>query len=69
MYAVYSSTAERPVIRDWYPSEKEAEEAIPDFRRADTQANGKEEERYFVVELADVEVEFYRAGGFKGSKE
>jgi len=69
MYAVFSSTQQRPVIRDWYKTKAEAEEAVPDFRRVDRDIGGQEDEEYFVAELAPSEVDFYRASGFRGSRE
>jgi hypothetical protein len=69
MFAVFSSTQERPVIRDWYPTRVEAEAAIPDFRRVDREVVGTEEEDYFVAELTPGEVRFYRESGFVGSGE
>lgn len=69
MFAVFSSTDQRPVIRDWYKTREEAEEAVPDFRRVDKDVSGAEDEEYFVAPLTDSEVEFYRANGFRGSRE
>ena len=69
MFAVFSASQQRPVIRDWYKTRGEAEEAVPDFRRVDKDVVGAEEEEYFVAELTPGEVEFYRASGFRGSRE
>lgn len=69
MFAVFSSTAQRPVIRDWYATRAEADEAVPDFRRVDREVVGAEEEDYFVAELTPNEVAYYRASGFRGSRE
>lgn len=69
MFAVFSSSQQRPVIRDWYKTKPEAEEAVPDFKRVDREVVGEEEEEYFVAELTPSEVEYYRASGFKGSRE
>ncbi len=63
-YAIYSSTGDRPVIRDWFDSEAEAQAALPRFQQLDHDANGRAEERYTVVELADVEESFYAEAGF-----
>lgn len=68
-FAVFSSTDQRPVIRDWYATRGEAEEAVPDFKRVDREIVGAEEEEYFIAELNSGEIEFYRASGFRGSRE
>lgn len=69
MFAVFSSSQQRPVIRDWYKTKAEADEAVPDFKRVDKDVVGEEEEEYFVAELTASEVEFYRTSGFRGSRE
>jgi hypothetical protein len=69
MFAVFSSTQERPVIRDWFPTRAEAEAALPDFRRVDREVVGAEEDDYFIAELTPGEVQFYRESGFVGSGE
>ena len=69
MFAVYSANHQQPELRDWYRTQADAEAALPDFRRVDREIAGREDEEYYVVELADAEVAFYRAAGFRGTGE
>ncbi len=63
-FAVYSSSDNRPVIREWFDDEAEALVALAEIRAADIELSGRAEERYTVVELTEAEEAFHVAADF-----